>query len=153
MYFAAVAPPKPPPTTTTRAFEGAAVAQPVSDNAPASLRKSRLFMASPLLRGEPGRKRVDLGVAVTLRDLVHHRRWPLAVAERAHLRRDVVLRQAGERNHRRARRRLALRAVADRAGGRKVAAVFLGLHGKRDREHCGKSDGSAHELLPMPLRK
>ena len=45
MYFAAVAPPKPPPITTTRALEGVGVvAQPASETAPASLRKSRRFM-------------------------------------------------------------------------------------------------------------
>src|SRR5262245_17897816 len=45
MYLAAVAPPKPPPMTTTRALEGALVAQPASETAPAAFRKSRLLMA------------------------------------------------------------------------------------------------------------
>ena len=43
----------------------------------------------------------DLRVAVALGDLVHHGRGALAIAERAHLGRDVVARQAGERNERR----------------------------------------------------
>src|SRR5678816_1132291 len=102
MYFAAVAPPKPPPTTTTRALDGtlpAHPARPASEPAAANLRKSRLSMALPLLPGEPRRQRVDLRIGVALGDLVHHRRLALAVAQCAHLRRDVLARQAGERYH------------------------------------------------------
>jgi hypothetical protein len=63
---------------------------------------------------EPGGHRVDLGVGVSLGDLVHNSRGPLAVAEGAHLRRDVLARQPGERNEI-LRNRLAVGTVADGA--------------------------------------
>src|SRR3990167_7825502 len=95
MYLAAVAPPKPPPITTTRPLDGGVLAQPASDAAPASLRKSLRFMVSSLafLRGVPRRDGVNLRVGIALGDLVHHGRRPLAVPEGPHLRRDVVARQ------------------------------------------------------------
>src|SRR5436190_3308641 len=105
MYFAAVAPPNPPPITTTRPF-GAVVAQPAADSvapAAASFRKSRrlnsvIAASLALLRREPARQLVDLLVAVTLGDLVHHGRRALAVAERPHLGCNVVLRHSGQWN-------------------------------------------------------
>src|SRR5258706_2885499 len=91
-YFAAVAPPKPPQTTITSALYEVP-AQPAADSIAAaaeSFRNSRrpnwsidLLIAgsSALLRGEPGRHRVELRVGVALGDLVHHRGGPLAVSE------------------------------------------------------------------------
>src|SRR5688572_9015805 len=90
MYFAAVAPPKPPPTTTTRAFDGVGLAQPAKETAPASLRKSRRLMVSPLLASKPRGHGVDLCVRVALGNLVHHARGTLAVAKGAHLRGNVL---------------------------------------------------------------
>src|SRR5688572_13509167 len=151
MYFAAVAPPKPPPITTTRALEGAALpAQPVREAAAATLRKSLRFISASLflLRGEPGRQRVDLRVGITLGDLVHDGRRPLAVAERAHLVGDVLARQSGERNHRGTGRNPALGAVADGAAGGEVARLdVLGCDGAGDEsqdENCGYS----HHVIP-----
>src|SRR5688500_12777097 len=98
MYLAAVAPPKPPPITTTRAVDGAGLAHPLRDTAPASFKKSRRFMPSPLLAGEPRRHRIDLRVAIALGDLVHHGGRALAVAEGPHLGCGVLARQPGERD-------------------------------------------------------
>src|SRR6185503_21048550 len=152
MYFGAVAPPKPPPTTTTRAFEGVVLAQPTSDVAAAILRNSRLLIASPLQCREPGREHVDLRVRVALRDLVHERGRPLAVAEGAHLRRDVIARQPGERDH------LlgdgpTVGAVADGTGRGQVARVFLGMRREGGGACHRKDDASIHEPLPVGLRK
>src|SRR5205814_10539022 len=82
----------------TRAFDAAVPAQPASDNAPASFRKSLRFMiASFLLRREVPGKQVDLRVGIALGDLVHYGGGPLALLEGLHLRHQELLRLPGER--------------------------------------------------------
>src|SRR5438445_12293578 len=83
--------------TTTRPFDAAVPAQPASDNAPASFRKSLRFMvASFLLRREVAGEQVDLRVGIALGDLVHHGGGTLALLEGVHLRRQELLRLPGE---------------------------------------------------------
>src|SRR5437879_10463471 len=84
--------------TTTRPFDAAVPAQPASDNAPASFRKSLRFMiASFLLRREVPGKQVDLRVGIALGDLVHYGGGALALLEGLHLRHQELLRLPGER--------------------------------------------------------
>src|SRR5882762_11299823 len=84
--------------TTTRAFDDAVLAQPASDIAPASFRKSlRFIVASFLLRRKVAGEQVDLRVGVALSDLVHHGGGALALLEGLHLRHQEVLRLPGER--------------------------------------------------------
>src|SRR5438445_11812509 len=84
--------------TTTRPFDAAVPAQPASDNAPASFRKSLRFMiASFLLRREVPGKQVDLRVGIALGDLVHYGGRALAFLEGLHLRNQELLRLPGER--------------------------------------------------------
>src|SRR5687768_10545755 len=150
-YFAAVAPPKPPPITTTRALEGAALpAQPAREAAAAALRKSLRFISASLflLRGEPGRQRIDLRVGITLGDLVHDGRRPLAVAERPHLVSDVLARQSGERNHRGPGRNPAFGAVADGAAGGEVARLHVLGCDRTGDESEGENCGCSHHVVP-----
>src|SRR6266404_7982334 len=87
--------------TTTRPFDDAVPAQPASDTAPASFRKSLRFMgASFLLRREVPGEQVDLRVGIALGDLVHYGGGPLAVLEGLHLRHQELLRLPGERRYR-----------------------------------------------------
>src|SRR5439155_17620149 len=121
MYLAAVAPPSPPPITTTRPFDAAVPAQPASDNAPASFRKSLRFMiASFLLRREVPGKQVDLRVGIALGDLVHYGGGPLALLEGLHLRHQELLRLPGERGDLPGRA-APIGAVAVGAGGSQAA--------------------------------
>src|SRR6266571_4165649 len=101
MYFAAVAPPNPAPITTARAFVADVVAQPAADSAApaaATLRNRLLCMIASLLRGKVGREEIDLLVGITLGELMHDRRRPRAILERLHLRDDLLLGQARQRN-------------------------------------------------------
>src|SRR5437667_4556976 len=83
--------------TTTRPLDDAVPAQPASDTAPASFRKSLRFMvASFLLRREVPGKQVDLSVGIALGDLVHDGGGALALLEGLHLRHQEGKRRSEE---------------------------------------------------------
>src|SRR5438094_6634846 len=113
--------------TTTRPFDAAVPAQPASDNAPASFRKSLRFMiASFLLRREVPGKQVDLRVGIALGDLLHYGGRALAVLEGLHLRNQELLRLPGERGDLPGRA-APIGAVAVGAGGSQASCDGLGL--------------------------
>src|SRR3979490_2466417 len=108
--------------TTTRPFAEAVLAQPASDIAPASFRKSRRFIvASFLLRRKVAGGQVDLRVGVALGDLVHYGGGALALLEGLHLRYQELLRLPGERGHLPGHA-APIRGVTVRAGGSQAAA-------------------------------
>ena len=130
---------------------------------PASFRKSRRLNSVIAASSSASAPRTSSPAAsicssrVALGDLVHHRRRALAVAESPHLRGDVILRQARERNRRPWLRRV--RRCRDRsstAAARFLAPAVLGgcsdgRNGecrREDAERCA-SDASSL-LLPGP---
>src|SRR3989454_3993471 len=140
--------------TTTRPFDAAVPAQPASDNAPASFRKSLRFMiASFLLRREVPGKQVDLRVGIALGDLVHYGGGALAFLEGLHLRHQELLRLPGERGALPGRA-APIGAVAVGAGGSQAACdgAVLGVGGERcacqyrpkrdSRNHLGSSQSN-----------
>src|SRR5712691_449333 len=147
MYLAAVAPPYPPPMTTTRAFDDAVLAQPASDIAPASFRKSlRFIVASFLLRRKVAGEQVDLRVGVALGDLVHHGGGALALLEGLHLRHQELLRLPGERRDLLGHA-APIGAVTVGAGGSQAArdCVVLSVDGERGQcKHRPKCDSRNH---------
>src|SRR2546422_7927095 len=133
--------------TTTRPFDAAVPAQPASDNAPASFRKSLRFMiASFLLRREVPGKQVDLRVGIALGDLVHYGGRALAFLEGLHLRHQELLRLPGERGDLPGRA-APIGAVAVGAGGSQAACdrVVLRVDGERGQcKHRPKCDSRNH---------
>src|SRR5258707_8451921 len=151
--LAAVAPPKPAPITTTRALVGDLVAQPAADSvapAAATLRNCLLFTIASLLRGKVGCDEIDLLVGIALGELMHDRRRPRAVLKGLHLRHDVLLGQACQRNYVLSGA-AALGAVAVGARSRKAARnrVFLRIGCKRQRNRH-RSQQNARECHPWP---
>src|SRR5467141_2914143 len=133
--------------TTTRPFGDAVPAQPASDTAPASFRKSLRFMvASFLLRREVPGEQVDLRVGIALGDLVHYGGGALALLEGLHLRHQELLRLPGERGHLPGHA-APIGAVAVGAGGSQAARdrVVLRVDGERGEcKHRPKCDSRNH---------
>src|SRR3979490_673721 len=133
--------------TTTRPFAEAVLAQPASDIAPASFRKSlRFIVASFLLRRKVAGEQVDLRVGVALGELVHYGGGALALLEGLHLRHQEVLRLPGERGDLLGHA-APIGAVTVGAGGSQAARdrVVLSVDGERGRcKHRPKRDSRNH---------
>src|SRR6266850_3620843 len=137
--------------TTTRPFDDAVLAQPASDIAPASFRKSlRFIVASFLLRRKVAGEQVDLRVGVALGDLVHHGGGALALLEGLHLRHQEVLRLPGERGDLLGHA-APIGAVTVGAGGSQAArdGAVLGAGGERCAcQYRPKRDSRNHWAPP-----
>src|SRR5882762_8413639 len=137
--------------TTTRDLDDDVPAQPASDTAPASFRKSLRFMAaSSLLRREVPGEQVDLCVRVALGDLVHYGGGARAFLEGLHLGYQELLRLPGERwdllGH-----TAPIGAVTVGAGGSQAArdGAVLGAGGERCAcQYRPKRDSRNHWAPP-----